>query len=73
MIHKLLQKCTELNSDTFNIFFDVSFNKVRVSVITGQWLPNKSPVMWKTADVNDNDAIERIIDKLERCNAEFSR
>lgn len=70
-LNTLLQKCIELNSDTFNVFFDVSFNKVRVSVIAGQWLPNKTPVLWKIADINDCDAIKRIIDKLERCNAEF--
>lgn len=70
-LNTLLQKCITLNSDTFNVFFDVSFDKVRVSVIAGQWLPNKSPVLWKTADINDCDAIQRIIDKLERCNAEF--
>ncbi len=66
MLNELLQKCIELNSDTFNVFFDVSFGKVRVSVITGQWYPNKRPVIWKVFDVNDTEAIKRTILKVEQ-------
>lgn len=65
VMNELLQLCIKLNSDTFNIFFDVSFGKCRVSLILGHWYPNKKPALWKTFDVTDAEAIQRTIDKLE--------
>ena len=65
-LHELLSLCVQYNSECFNVFFEVSFGRCKVTVIKGQWIPNKRPDLYKSFELGCDEVIEQV--KLDLIN-----